>query len=151
MKRYLKSYIMGYSYTITLQGSNTTTDSLQEEGWETLEEYSDIGSFGATEFHYFYSEMENGKAVRDQNNCNRHIFTENKLKNDFQRLEFDWKSAARKLLDKASNLTSFIEKLEDLEDQYPLPWGEEFKYWWNKMTYHNKEYSKLRIVYQIKV
>jgi hypothetical protein len=141
---------MSYSYTITLQGSNTAKDALQEEGWETLEEYSDNASFNATEFHYFYSEIEICKAIRDPITCKRYIFTEEKIKKDFRRLEFNWKSAARKLLDKSTDLASFISQLEDLADQTPLPWVEEFKTWWVKMTNNIDKYLKLRIVYQIK-
>ena len=137
---------MGYSYDIILQGFNE-----EYSEWSDLNYYSNTGSFHSTDQHYFYTQSETMDRVPSgESGVSVYYFSYEKMKKDVPDVKFDFKKAARELLNQVDSLEEYIGKLQLLKYEHCEPlWREEFTFWWENMQIWRDSYRQLRIKFTV--
>ena len=139
---------MGYSYEIVLQGFDEDSSE-----WSDLYTDADIGAFHSIDQHYFYTQSERmAPESSGESGVSIYYFTYEKMKEDLSKVKFDFKEAARKLLNRVCSLEEYIERLQQMNDDLSLPcWKDEFMVWWEKIQNWRDSYRQIRIKFTVKV
>jgi hypothetical protein len=140
---------MGYSYEIILEYR-------EGDEWKNLEHYSNIGSYGSSDYHYFFNNLNYSNLIKPYNflyDSNEYYLIDiEKMTKDYLEIyenNSKWKDKLIKYIKEVDNIELVKEYINDLEYDIRVPlYFDELENWYNIVN-RNKllGYDNIRLIY----